>query len=53
MAERTSMPELQRDERIERWKPLFDAATVSIRATERGGKKALQMLPIHICRTTA
>ena len=53
MAERTSIPELQRDERIERCKPLFDAATAGIRATKGGGKKALQMLPIHICRTTA
>ena len=48
MAERTNIPELRKDERIERWKPLFEAATAGLRTTL---KKAPQML--HICRTTA
>ena len=53
MAERMSVPELRKGERIEKWKPLFDAATAGIRATEGGGKKALQMLPAHVCRSLA
>ena len=48
-----SVPELRKGERIEKWKPLFDAATAGIRATEGGGKKALQMLPAHVCRSLA
>ena len=43
MAERMSVPELRKGERIEKCKPLFDAATSGIRATEGGGNKALQM----------
>ena len=53
MAERMSIPELLKDERIEKWKPLFDAATAATRTTDGGGKKSLQMLPAHICRTLA
>ena len=48
-----TIPELRTNEKIAKWKPLFDAATAGIRATDGGGKKALQMLPVHICRTLA
>ena len=53
MAERMNIPEQLKDERIDKWKPIFDAATAGIRASDDGGKKGLQMLPIHICRTLA
>ena len=53
MAERMSIPELRKDEKIEKWKPFFNAATAGLRATEGGGKEALQILPAHICWTLA
>ena len=36
MAERMFIPELRKDEK---WKPLFDAATAGLRATEGGGQE--------------
>ena len=48
MAEGISVPALNKGERVEDWQPLFEGATASLRRTEEGTKKALQMLPSFI-----
>ena len=53
MAESIHAPTLKKDERIEDWKPLFQASTAGLRATEGGVLKALQMLPNYVNRTYA
>ena len=53
MAESIHAPILKKDERIEDWKPLFQAATAGLRTTEGGVLKALQMLPNYVNRTYA
>ena len=53
MTERVTIPELRKEERIEKWKPLFEAATAGLRSTEGGTRRALQLLPAYICRSLA
>ena len=53
MAKSIHAPILKEDERIEDWKPLFQAATAGLRATKGGVLKALQMLPNYVNRTYA
>ena len=45
MAERLIILELRKEERIDKWRPLFQAATASMIATEGGIQRALQLLP--------
>ena len=54
MASATStLPPLQKGERIEDWRHLFEAATLHIRGLEEGEKKAIQLLPAYINRSIA
>ena len=53
MVQANRAPTLKKVEKVEDWKPFFQAGTEGLRATEGGVLKALQMLPSYANRSYA
>ena len=49
----TTLPPLQKGERIEDWRHVFEAATLHIRGLVVGEKEAIQILTAYINRSIA